>query len=89
MALEADVEEPEKSPVFSKNAAFIKNHHVCAFVCDSLRMAVTGIDAFELDQMLDLDLEVHLTIQPSPPRPSAPWLTPCPGWELWRPSSAL
>jgi chemotaxis protein MotA len=59
MALEADVEEPEKSPVFSKNAAFIKNHHVCAFVCDSLRMAVTGIDAFELDQMLDLDLEVH------------------------------
>lgn len=59
MALEADVEEPEKSAVFSKNAAFIKNHHVCAFVCDSLRMAVTGIDAFELDQMLDLDLEVH------------------------------
>jgi chemotaxis protein MotA len=53
------VEEPEKSAVFSKNAAFIKNHHVCAFVCDSLRMAVTGIDAFELDQMLDLDLEVH------------------------------
>lgn len=59
MALEADVEEPEKSPVFSKNPAFLKNHHVCAFVCDSLRMAITGIDAFDLDQMLDLDLEVH------------------------------
>jgi chemotaxis protein MotA len=59
MALEADVEEPAKSPVFSKNAKFVKNHHVCAFVCDSLRMAITGIDAFELDQMLDLDLEVH------------------------------
>jgi len=59
MALEADVEEPEKSPVFSKNPAFLKNHHVCDFVCDSLRMAITGIDAFDLDQMLDLDLEVH------------------------------
>jgi chemotaxis protein MotA len=59
MALEADVEEPHKSPVFSKNAAFLKNHHVCDFVCDSLRMAITGIDAFDLDQMLDLDLEVH------------------------------
>jgi len=59
MALEADVEEPEKSPVFSKNPAFLHNHHVCAFVCDSLRMAITGIDAFDLDQMLDLDLEVH------------------------------
>lgn len=59
MALEADVEEPEKSPVFTKNAAFLKNHHVRDFVCDSLRMAITGVDAFDLDQMLDLDLEVH------------------------------
>jgi chemotaxis protein MotA len=59
MALEADVEEPEKSPVFSKNPAFLKNHHIRDFVCDSLRMAVTGVDAFELDQMLDLDMEVH------------------------------
>jgi chemotaxis protein MotA len=59
MALEADVEEPEKSPVFSKNPAFINNHPVRDFVCDSLRMAITGIDAYELDQTLDLDLEVH------------------------------
>ena len=59
MVLEGDVEEPEKSPVFSKNPAFVKNHHVRDFVCDSLRMAITGVDAFELDQMLDLDLEVH------------------------------
>ncbi|HWJ18271.1 MAG TPA: flagellar motor stator protein MotA, partial [Geobacterales bacterium] len=59
MALEADVEEPEKSQVFTKNPAFLKNHHVRDFVCDSLRMAITGIDAFDLDQMLDLDLEVH------------------------------
>lgn len=59
MALESDVEEPSKSPVFSKNPAFLKNHHVCDFVCDSLRMAITGVDAFDLDQMLDLDLEVH------------------------------
>jgi len=59
MALESDVEEPLKSPVFSKNPAFLKNHHICDFVCDSLRMAITGIDAFDLDQMLDLDLEVH------------------------------
>jgi len=59
MALEADVEEPSKSPVFSTNPAFLKNHHVRDFVCDSLRMAITGVDAFDLDQMLDLDMEVH------------------------------
>ncbi len=59
MALEADVEEPEKSAVFSHNPTFVNNHHVRDFVCDSLRMAITGFDAFELDQMLDLDMEVH------------------------------
>jgi chemotaxis protein MotA len=59
MALEGDVEEPEKSPLFSKGPAVFKSHHVRDFVCDSLRMAITGVDAFDLDQMLDLDLEVH------------------------------
>jgi chemotaxis protein MotA len=59
MALENDVEEPDKSPIFSKGPAVFKNHHVRDFVCDSLRMAITGIDAFDLDQMIDLDMEVH------------------------------
>ena len=59
MALENDVEEPEKSPLFSAGPAVLKSHHVRDFVCDSLRMAITGVDAFDLDQMLDLDLEVH------------------------------
>jgi chemotaxis protein MotA len=59
MALESDVEEPEKSPILSKSPAVLKNHHARDFVCDSLRMAITGVDAFDLDQMLDLDLEVH------------------------------
>jgi chemotaxis protein MotA len=59
MALEGDVEEPDKSPMFAKGPKVLKNHHVRDFVCDSLRMAITGVDAFDLDQMLDLDLEVH------------------------------
>ena len=59
MSLEADVEDPGKSPVLAKNTTFLNNHHVRDFVCDSLRMAITGFDAFELDQMLDLDMEVH------------------------------
>jgi len=67
MALEPDVDEPQKSPIFSRNPAFLKNHHVRDFVCDSLRMAITGIDAFDLDQMLDLDMEVqhHDSTQPT------------------------
>jgi chemotaxis protein MotA len=67
MALENDVEEPDKSPVFAKGPAVFKNHHVRDFVCDSLRMAITGVDAFDLDQMLDLDMEVqhHDAAQPT------------------------
>lgn len=59
MALEGDVEEPEKSAIFTKNPTFLSNHHLRDFVCDSLRMAITGVDPFDLDQMLDLDLEVQ------------------------------
>jgi len=59
MSLENDIEEPDKSPILSKNADFLKNHHVRNFFCDSMRMAVSGVEAFDLDQLLDLDLEVH------------------------------
>ena len=60
VALEGDVEEPTKSQVFSKYPAFLKNHHVRDFVCDTLRMAVSGgIEPFDVDQLLDLDMEVH------------------------------
>ena len=59
-SLESDVDTPEKSPVFSKHPEFIKNHHALQFVCDTLRMAVTGgVTHHELDQMMELDMEVH------------------------------
>src|SRR5580700_963434 len=59
MALEADVEDPAKSPLLSKYPAFLKDHHVRDYLCDTMRMAVSGVEAFDLDQLLDLDMEVH------------------------------
>src|SRR5579872_3422323 len=59
MALESDVEDPEKSPILSKNAAFVKDHHIRDYFCDTMRMAISGVEAFELDQLLELDMEVH------------------------------
>jgi chemotaxis protein MotA len=59
MALENDVEDPSKSPVFSKYPAFVKDHHLCDFVCDSLRMAVSGTEPFDLDQMIETDMDSH------------------------------
>jgi chemotaxis protein MotA len=59
MALENDVEDPSKSPVFSKYPDFVKDHHIRDYVCDTLRMAVSGSEPFDLDQLLELDMEVH------------------------------
>ena len=53
IAIESDVEEPEKSPTFSKYPDFLKDHHVRDFVCDTMRMAITGgVGAFDLDQVM-------------------------------------
>jgi chemotaxis protein MotA len=58
MSLETDVEDPDNSAVFSQDPGFLKDPHVRNFFCDSMRMAISGIDAFELDQLIELDLEV-------------------------------
>jgi chemotaxis protein MotA len=60
VAIEADIEGPDKSPLFSKYPAFIKDHHIRDFVCDTMRMAITGgVTPFDVDQMMELDMEVH------------------------------
>ena len=59
-AIEADVEDPSKSKTFAAYPEFLKDHHVCAFVCDSLRTATSGtMDAFDLDQIMESDMDVH------------------------------
>ncbi len=58
--LEEDLDNPAKSPVFSKYPKFLKSHHALDFLCDTLRMVVTGgVEPMEIDQMMEVDLEVH------------------------------
>lgn len=60
VALESDVEDPEKSPILSKSTVFAKDHHARDFVCDTIRMAVSGgIEPFDMDQMMETDMDVH------------------------------
>jgi len=60
MALESDSDAPDKSPVFSKFPAFLKDHHALAFVCDTIRMTASGgVEPFDLDHMMELDMDVH------------------------------
>lgn len=60
IGIESDVEDPSKSAIFSKYPSFLKNHHVRDFVCDTMRTAVTGgVEPFEFDQMMEIDMDVH------------------------------
>jgi chemotaxis protein MotA len=58
--LETDVDDPGKSPLFTKYPKFLKDHHALDFVCDTLRVAVTGgVGAYEIDQVMEIDMEAH------------------------------
>ena len=60
LSVENDVEKPQASLIFKKYPEFLKDHHVCDFVCDTLRMALTGgVEPFDMDQMMERDMEVH------------------------------
>jgi chemotaxis protein MotA len=59
-AIEEDLEQPEKSKTFTAYPAVVSDHHVLAFICDTLRTASSGaVDPFDIDQMMELDMEVH------------------------------
>ena len=58
--LEEEVDNPSKGQVFNKYPKFMAEHHALHFLCDTLRMAVTGgVDPLEIDSMMEADLEVH------------------------------
>ncbi|MGB6724885.1 MAG: flagellar motor stator protein MotA [Terracidiphilus sp.] len=60
LAVEMDVEKPKESAIFKNFPDFLADHHAMDFVCDTLRTAITGgVEPFDMDQMMELDMEVH------------------------------
>jgi chemotaxis protein MotA len=60
VALESDTDDPEKSAIFSRYPSFLNDHHLLCFVCDTMRLvASNAVEAYELDQMVELDMDVH------------------------------
>jgi chemotaxis protein MotA len=89
MALESDSDAPEKSAVFSKYPVFLKDHHLVAFVCDSIRMASSGnIEPFDADQMIESDMDVHHHEATQPVAAFPPWRILFRASASWRPCSA-
>lgn len=60
MSVEADVENPEASALFSKYPSILHDHHLIEFICDYLRLMVSGnMDAIQVENLMDQELETH------------------------------
>lgn len=60
MSIEADIEAPESSALFSKYPTVMSDHHVVEFITDYLRMMVGGnLNAFEIENLMDIEIETH------------------------------
>lgn len=60
MAIEADVEEPSKSALFKKHPTVGNDHHLVEFICDYLRMMVSGnMNPLEIENLMDQEIDTH------------------------------
>jgi chemotaxis protein MotA len=60
MSVEADVDSPENSPLFTKYPAIMADHHIVEFLTDYLRLMVSGsMNAFEIENLMDNEIETH------------------------------
>jgi len=60
LAIEADIEDPARSTVFSKYPMILEDHHMIEFITDCLRLIVSGnMDPHELESLLEYELETH------------------------------
>ena len=57
MAIEADIEDPTASPIFSKYPAILKDERMTAYICDYLRIMSSGNMApHELEGLFDMEM---------------------------------
>lgn len=60
LAVEEDVNNPLSSPIFTKYATFVANHHAVEFFCDAMKMLVNGAcSPEELEILLEAEMETH------------------------------
>jgi len=60
MSIESDIDEPESSELFNQYPNIMKNHHAMDFICDYMRLMVSGnMNAFEVEALMDVELQTH------------------------------
>ncbi len=59
VGLEAHVEHPEESSIFTRYPKFIANHHAMAFFADTMRVIISGaVQPHDLEELMDNDLDI-------------------------------
>ena len=60
MAIEADVEDPHSSDLFNSAPAVAADHHAMDFICDYLRLMISGAsNPYQLEDLMIAELESH------------------------------
>lgn len=60
VAIESHIEGPEKSALFKKYPAVLKQHHAMVYLCDSLRLVLVGsVPPHDLEMLLGNEIDVH------------------------------
>ncbi|WP_347556155.1 flagellar motor stator protein MotA [Robbsia sp. KACC 23696] len=60
IALEADVESPDSSPIFQKYPDVVADHHLLEFIVDYLRMMSSGnLTVHEIQDLMDAEMDTH------------------------------
>jgi chemotaxis protein MotA len=60
LTLEADIDEPHKSPIFMQYPKILANKETVEFLTDYLRLMVGGnMNAFEIESLMDEEIETH------------------------------
>ncbi len=68
IALEQHIENPQESSIITKYPSFLANHHGVEFLCDTLKIVLSGgVPAHDLEELMDIDLEVIHETERIPP----------------------
>ena len=60
MSIEADIESPHESALFSNYPAIQADHHALDFICDYLRLMVGGnLNPFQIEALMDEEIDTH------------------------------
>lgn len=58
MAIEADIEDPQQSAVFTAYPTILRDHLLVEFICDYMRIMISGnMSAFEIESLMDQEID--------------------------------